>query len=221
VRGEGPGIRPKRRKKPSALNIFSAPFLFTRGKEIPTQTFSFSVRIRPELDDRAFNRGTYMVWIDYAIIAVIGFSCLVSLIRGFVREALSLVTWGCAFFVASHYYTYLSVWFTGFEDELVRNGIAIAVLFIATLIVGAIVNYVIGQLVEKTGLSGTDRVLGICFGALRGVLIVAAILFFLDTFTGFSKSEDWQKSQLIPEFSFIIRWFFDYLQSSSSFLPRA
>lgn len=90
-----------------------------------------------------------MVWIDYAIIAVIGFSCLVSLIRGFVREALSLVTWGCAFFVASHYYTYLSVWFTGFEDELVRNGIAIAILFIATLIVGAIVNFVIGQLVEN------------------------------------------------------------------------
>ncbi|MEA7543927.1 CvpA family protein, partial [Salmonella enterica subsp. enterica serovar Montevideo] len=44
--------------------------------------------------------------IAYAIIAVIAFSCLVSLIRGFVREALSLVTWGCAFFVASHYYTY-------------------------------------------------------------------------------------------------------------------
>ena len=159
-----------------------------------------------------------MVWIDYAIIAVIGFSSLVSLIRGFVREALSLVTWGCAFFVASHYYTYLSVWF---EDELVRNGIAIAILFIATLIVGAIVNFVIGQLVEKTGLSGTDRVLGICFGALRGVLIVSAILFFLDSFTGMAKSEDWQKSELIPQFSFVIRWFFDYLQSSSSFLPKA
>lgn len=162
----------------------------------------------------------FMIWIDYVIIAVVGFSALVSLIRGFVREALSLVTWGCAFFVASHYYAYLAVWFTGFDDELVRNGIAIAVLFIATLIVGAIVNYVIGSLVEKTGLSGTDRVLGVCFGALRGVLIVSAILFFLDTFTGFSKSPDWQQSQLIPQFSYIIRWFFDYLKSTSSFLPR-
>ncbi|GAA0519546.1 colicin V production protein [Tatumella terrea] len=162
-----------------------------------------------------------MNWIDYVIIGIIGFSAFVSLIRGFVREALSLVTWGCAFFVASHYFSYLAVWFTGFEEPLVRNGVAIAVLFIATLIVGAIVNYVIGTLVEKTGLSGTDRVLGVCFGALRGVLIVSAILFFLDTFTGFSKSTDWTQSQLIPQFSGIIRWFFDYLQSTSSFLPRS
>ena len=161
-----------------------------------------------------------MLWIDIVIIAVIAFSALVSLVRGFVREALSLVTWGCAFFIASHYYSYLAVWFTGFEEELIRNGIAIAVLFVASLIVGAIVNYIIGSLVEKTGLSGTDRVLGVCFGGLRGVLIVAAILFFLDTFTGFSSSEDWQRSTLIPQFSYIIGWFFDYLKSTSSFLPR-
>jgi len=160
-----------------------------------------------------------MVWIDYAIIGVIGFSALVSLIRGFVREALSLVTWGCAFFVASHFYSYLAVYFTRFEEVLVRNGIAIAILFVATLIVGAVVNYVIGSLVERTGLSGTDRVLGVCFGAIRGVLIVAALLFFLDTFTTFSHSTDWQQSQLVPQFSYIIRWFFDYLQSTSSFLP--
>ena len=114
----------------------------------------------------------------------------------------------------------LSPW-VAFEPVCPELGIGLPVLFIATLIVGAIVNFVIGQLVEKTGLSGTDRVLGVCFGALRGVLIVAAILFFLDSFTGVSKSEDWSKSQLIPQFSFIIRWFFDYLQSSSSFLPRA
>ena len=78
----------------------------------------------------------------------------------------------------------------------------------------------LAQLVEKTGLSGTDRVLGICFGALRGVLIIAAILFFLDTFTGMAKSDDWHQSQFIPYFTPVIRWFFEYLQSSSSFLPK-
>ena len=205
-----------------ARKVFFIALFMDTEPENPTQTFSFSVRMRPELDAGVLSTGleAFMIWIDYVIIAVVGFSALVSLIRGFVREALSLVTWGCAFFVASHYYTYLAVWFTGFDDELVRNGIAIAVLFVATLIVGAIVNYVIGSLVEKTGLSGTDRVLGVCFGALRGVLIVSAMLFFLDTFTGFSKSPDWQQSQLIPQFSYIIRWFFDYLKSTSSFIPR-
>ncbi len=109
-----------------------------------------------------------MIWIDYVILGVIGFSALVSLIRGFVKEALSLVIWFAAFFIASNFYIELAAYFTNIQDEMLRNGSAIAALFIATLIVGAVVNYVIGQLVQKTGLSGTDRVLGVVFGGVRG-----------------------------------------------------
>ena len=98
-----------------------------------------------------------MVWIDFAILAVIGLSSLISLIRGFVKEALSLVTWFAAFFVASNFYGDLAVFFTSISDSLVRNGVAIVTLFVATLILGSIVNYVIATLVDKTGLSGTDR----------------------------------------------------------------
>lgn len=161
-----------------------------------------------------------MIWIDYVISGIIFFSALVSMIRGFVREVLSLVTWTCAFFIASHYYSYLAIYFTHFEEQIVRSSLAIAILFIVTLIVGAIVNYIINSLVEETGLSGTDQVLGICFGALRGILIVSAVLFVLDTFTAFSHSQDWQQSWLIPQFRGIIKWFFNYLQSTSSFLLR-
>ncbi|MGY5583433.1 CvpA family protein [Vibrio cincinnatiensis] len=162
-----------------------------------------------------------MNWLDIVILSVIGLSALISLVRGFAKEALSLVIWFAAFYIASEYYAKLSVYFSNINDDMFRNGAAIAVLFVATLIVGAIVNYVIAQLVHKTGLSGTDRILGVVFGALRGVLIVAAALFFMDAFTASPSAEWWKSSQLVPEFSRIIAPFFEHLQATSSFLSGA
>lgn len=162
-----------------------------------------------------------MNWIDFVILGVIGFSALISLVRGFVKEALSLVIWCGAFYIATHYYLKLAAYFTNIESDMVRNGAALGALFVATLVVGALVNYVISQLVVKTGLSGTDRVLGVVFGALRGVLIIAVVLFFMDAFTAFPKSEWWTSSQLIPEFKRIIAPFLVHLQQTSSFLSGA
>ncbi|HHT7855766.1 CvpA family protein [Pasteurella multocida] len=156
--------------------------------------------------------------IDYIIIAIIAFSIIISLLRGFIREVMSVASWVVAFFVANHFYPYLANYLTQIESLYLRNGTAIAILFVATLIVGGIVNYILGELVDKTGLTGTDRVLGACFGLIRGVLIVAALLFFMDTFTNFSQTVWWKESKLIPHFGFIVEWFFQQLQATSSFI---
>lgn len=161
-----------------------------------------------------------MVWIDYAIIFVIGLSTLISLIRGFAKEAMSLVVWFAAFFVASQFYQDLAVHLTQMNDEMLRNGVSIAILFITTLVLGALVNYILGQLVVKTGLSGTDRLLGLCFGAIRGALIVSALLFFMDAFTGSPNTQWWKDSVLVPEFGVVIQWFLTIWKTPPALYPN-
>ncbi|PXZ08291.1 colicin V production protein [Gilliamella apicola] len=161
-----------------------------------------------------------MNWIDYTIIGVIVLSALISIVRGFIKESLSLISWVLAFFIASRFYMYITRYLTYFESDVVRIAVAIAILFVATLIVCSIITYIISQFVQKTGLSGTDRVLGVYLGIIRGILVVAAVLFFVDTFTPLSQTLEWEQSLLIPHFQIIIRWFFDLIQHSSSFLVK-
>ncbi|MDP5040491.1 MAG: CvpA family protein, partial [Paraglaciecola sp.] len=63
-----------------------------------------------------------MNWIDFAILGVILISTVISLIRGFIKEAISLAIWFSAFFIASQFYADLASYLTHFSDPMIRNG---------------------------------------------------------------------------------------------------
>jgi membrane protein required for colicin V production len=151
-----------------------------------------------------------MNWADWAIVAIIGFSVLISLVRGFFREALSLIVWVCAFVAASMFYVKGGAWFDAvIPTPSLRYITAWVVIFAGVLIAGAIVNFLIGQLVKSTGLGGTDRLLGMVFGALRGGIIVLALLILVPGVVPVTEDPWWHESLLIPHFLRFENWAVD------------
>lgn len=150
-------------------------------------------------------------WADYFIIGLIVLSMLVSLWRGFIKEALSLATWIVAFLVALNFSERLAARLTPWiELPSARAVAAFAGLFLIVLILGALVNFLVGQLVRQTGLAGTDRILGTVFGVARGVAIIA-VLVMLAGVTPLPRDPWWQASQLLPHFERLAVWLADYL----------
>lgn len=148
---------------------------------------------------------------DYAIIAVVLLSILISLVRGFVREALSLASWILAFIVALKFYPAMSTVLENLiHSPTLRTISAFLILFIGVLIICAIINFILSTLVSKTGLSGTDRLLGMVFGAARGILVVSALLLVAEL-TPMPESAWWKSSVLIPQFAPIENWLQGFL----------
>lgn len=146
-----------------------------------------------------------MQWIDIVILGIVLLSALISVARGFIKEMLSLVAWVAAFFVTLYLYGNLSSLITFVDNNLARNAIAIFVLFFGTLIIIGFVNMTLTAIIKKTGLSGTDRLLGMVFGAARGIIILlfmGSVLVFLenmDLLQSISRESWYKNSLLLPE----------------------
>ena len=152
-----------------------------------------------------------MLWVDILIIGVIALSAIISLIRGFVQEAFSLATWIAAFCVAWFFFRPLAAQLEPWiEVQSIRLGVAYGLLLLAVLLLGGILNRFLKMLVDTTGLNGTDRLIGVFFGAARGALVVA-ILVLLAGLTAFPGDAWWHESSLIPYFQEMALWLKQYL----------
>jgi membrane protein required for colicin V production len=155
-----------------------------------------------------------MTTVDLVLLGIVGISLLVGLWRGFVEEVFALAVWAFAFLAAFQFSGLLAAELEPWVDmPSGRQGLAFAAVFLAVLAVGGLLTWLVGQLVAKTGLSGTDRLLGGLFGAVRGVLLVLALMIAAG-FTPVPMDPWWGESRVIQALLPLADWFSGFLPDS-------
>lgn len=132
---------------------------------------------------------------DIVIVLVVGASAVFGAMRGLLKEVVALAIWGAAVLLGIAFGETVGT-SIGLDEMLPRlaNGIGFAVVVVVVLVVGALFQRLLKALVQATGLSGTDRTLGLVFGALRGVVVVVFGLVALRAYGG--QSGWWSDSRL-------------------------
>jgi membrane protein required for colicin V production len=133
---------------------------------------------------------------DYIVLAILGFSAFLGLLRGLIKEVLSLIAYIVAFLAAVWWGPPMSGWLAGWiENDLLRTAAAYGVVFIVVLLLVGLVNVTLATLIRKTGLTPADHGLGAVFGLLRGVVFVM-LLVVMAGYTDLPKEPWWQDARL-------------------------
>lgn len=139
-------------------------------------------------------------WLDIVFLIIIAVSMMISLFRGFIKEIISLITWILAAWVGFFYSPKLAEIFKHYiENPTLRLVLAFVLLFVVVLIIGILINVLLSRLIKTVGLSTLDRMIGVIFGFIRGVILVA-VMVLIAGLTNLSKEPFWLKSYTVPYF---------------------
>ncbi len=136
-------------------------------------------------------------WLDCILAAIVLASVVSAVLKGFIQELISLGSVVVGLGLAAFGYSRAAGWFEDIaKSHEVALGLGFLVIFLGTLLVGALISLVVRKLVQTVGLQWFDRLLGGAFGLLRGVLVDAVILLVLVAFA--IKPEAVRESLLAP-----------------------
>ena len=152
-----------------------------------------------------------MTLVDFGIVSIIAVLLLLGLVWGFAKVAIALGTWLAASMISFSFAPNLAAsMLTSIESPPMRLAAAMGILFVLTIMVGAVVSFLVRQFVSKTGLSGLDRVLGLVIGGSLGLVVVIALV-FVAGLTNAPSYDWWQSSILIERFETLALWLQGYL----------
>jgi len=145
--------------------------------------------------------------VDWVIIVVLSMSMILSLWRGFTREAISLAGWVAAFVIANVFAAQLagllSAWISNITGSYVA---AYALLIVGTLIVAGLVSKLVARVVRVSGLSLLDRLLGTIFGFARGIILVLVAAYIVRQLAPPQNVVWLEQAQLMPHIDMLAQW---------------
>ena len=139
-----------------------------------------------------------MTLFDYVVLFVLAASVVISMLRGLVKEILSLLSWIVAFVLANAYGAQLAALLPSMiPGESVRLMVAFVALFIGVRLLMGLLMMALDALIKASGLSLADRGLGGLFGLARGIIIVLAAV-MVGGMTDLPKQDFWKNALLSP-----------------------
>jgi len=136
-------------------------------------------------------------WLDCILAAIVVASVVTAIMKGFVHELIALASVLIGLVVAALGYTRAAWWFEDLtKSHEIALGLGFLVLFLGTLLIGAVVGAVARKLIKTAGIQWFDRFLGGIFGLVRGVLVDAILLLVMLAFA--IKPDVVQQSALAP-----------------------
>ncbi|HET7757498.1 MAG TPA: CvpA family protein [Steroidobacteraceae bacterium] len=135
---------------------------------------------------------------DYLIVAAILISAVVGAMRGFLREAIALITWLIALLIAWHFSDLIEPHLGGLlAGSAVKPWAARIIIVVLVLLLGALIGAAAAHFVRLSMFSGMDRLLGFAFGLLRG-LVLLGVFVMLGQVLRLEGEHWWRNSVLVP-----------------------
>jgi membrane protein required for colicin V production len=130
--------------------------------------------------------------LDGVFLIVLLISAFLAMIRGFVREVLSIGAWLAAAFATIYLFDKVLPMVQGYLPHPLMSQIATATgIFLITLIIVSFITIQISDFVLDSRIGALDRTLGFVFGALRGAILMAVAMIFFNWFVPENRQPNW------------------------------
>jgi membrane protein required for colicin V production len=140
-----------------------------------------------------------MTGIDVIIVLALVVSALISFLRGFYKEFISLIVWVSAIMMALMFSSnFASLLPDSIESPQARLGISVCILFFGTLFVGSLASWLAMRVVAKRRAKKFDRLAGVVFGLMRGVFIVTVLVLLANLTPAIKEELWWRNSAILP-----------------------